>query len=126
MSTARRIFALLIAASLAMLPAAGHAGVAVKPVDIAATDDVGAHDMSAMHGVAAMDDMDCCPHKSHGSDKAVDDCAAMAGCILCVGFLSPVLADLVSPVPLTSSAIPFISTPLNSQTGSPPFRPPRV
>jgi hypothetical protein len=126
MWTARRILALLVAVSLALLPAAGHANMAAKATMPAAghmaTHDMAMEDMT----MSAMDDMDCCPHKSQHPHKAVDDCATALGCVLCVGFLAPVLTDLVSPVLLTSSAILFVSTPFDSQTGSPPFRPPRV
>jgi hypothetical protein len=121
MSTARRILALLIAVSLAMLPAAGHAGIAVVTADAVAMDQ----SMHHMHDMAAMDDMDCCPHKSHPAGKSVDDCATMAGCVLCVGFLGAVSSEIASPLLLTSSTSPFAGTPLDSHGGSPPFRPPR-
>jgi hypothetical protein len=121
MNFARTILALLTAVSLALLPAAGHAGVAVKSTDMSAMSD-----MAAMDEMAAMDDMACCPHKSHPADKAMDDCASMVGCILCFGFSGPVFSDIVFPPLLTSVAIAFASTPFHSQTGSPPFRPPRV
>jgi hypothetical protein len=127
MSTGRRILVLLLAVALAMLPAAGHAGFAFLAADPAMTDTSAMHHGSAMHHHdAAMGDMaDCCPHKHHGSHKAVDDCASMAGCILCVGFLVPTDSTLISPVPLTGAAVSFASVPLPSQIGSTPFRPPR-
>jgi hypothetical protein len=127
MRIARSILALFVAVALAMLPAAGHVSVAAASADPAMTDMSAMHHGVAMHHhEASVDEVaDCCPHKHDGSHNAVDDCATMAGCILCVGFLASAPAELVSPVLLTSATIPFASAPLHSQTGSPPFRPPR-
>jgi hypothetical protein len=115
MRIARPILALLIALSVAVLPAAGHAGVPLKPSDMA--------DMSEM---SAMDDMACCPEKSHPSHKAVDDCASMAGCVLCFGFLRPTPSDVVSPIFAPSTVIAFATDRFDSQPAHPPFRPPRA
>lgn len=120
MNVARTILAFVIALSLATLPAAAHAGLAGKPMDASATNQMGGEDMSAM------DDMDCCPHKSDPSKKAVDDCAAMAGCVLCTGFLGAATSSLNFPLLLSTRAFLSASDPLPSQAGSPPFRPPRV
>jgi hypothetical protein len=127
MRTGRNILALLVAVALAMLPAAGHAGVAATAAEPAMTDMSAMHHGAAIHDHdAAMDDMaDSCPHKHHGSHNAVDDCATMAGCILCVGFLAPAQTEFISPVLLTSMEVSFANTPMHSQIGSPPFRPPR-
>ena len=127
MSTGRRIIVFLLAVALAILPVAGHAGVASLAADPAMTGMSAMQHGSAMHHHdIAMDDMaDCCPHKHPGSHKAIDDCASMAGCILCVGFLAPTDGTLISPVLATGAAVSFASTPLPSQIGSPPFRPPR-
>jgi hypothetical protein len=127
MSTGRRILVFLLAVALAMLPAAGHAGYVAAAAAPAMTDTSAMHHGSEMHHHdVAMDDMaDCCPHKHDGSHKAVDDCASMAGCTLCVGFLAPTDSALISPVLPTGAAVSFASTPLHSQIGSPPFRPPR-
>jgi hypothetical protein len=114
MNVARAIFAFLIAVSVAVLPAAGH-GVPLKPTDMA--------DMSEM---SAMDDMACCPDKTRPSHKAVDDCASMAGCVLCFGFLGPAPSAVVSPVFMTSTVMAFATNPFDSQPAHPPFRPPRV
>jgi len=120
MIIARTILALLIAVSLAVLPAAGHAGVMVKAGGASAMDHVATHDMSAM------DDMDCCPHKTHPAHKAIDDCASMAGCVLCFGFLRPTPYEIVSPVVITSTMVAFATDPIDSQPAHPPFRPPRA
>ena len=60
MNIGRTILALLIALSVAMLPAAGGASVAVKSGD--ATE------------MSAMEDMDCCPPKVNPCDKGMNDC----------------------------------------------------
>jgi hypothetical protein len=120
MNMARVILAFLIAVSLAALPAASHSGVAVKPMQASAMDQMGVEEISAM------DAMDCCPHKTDNSKKAIDDCASMAGCVLCTGFLGAAPSSLNFPLLLSTRAFSSPSDPLPSQAGSPPFRPPRV
>jgi hypothetical protein len=120
MTIARAILACLIAVSLAALPAAGHAGGAVKHMQASAMDHMAIEDMSAM------DAMDCCPNKADTSHKTIDDCAAMAGCALCTGFLGVASASVIFPLLLSTAAFSSPSDPLPSQTGSPPFRPPRI
>jgi hypothetical protein len=120
MNVARAILAFVIAMSLAALPAAGHAGVMVKPMHASAMDQMGSDDMSAM------DDMDCCPHKTDTQKKAIDDCAAMAGCVLCSGFLGAPVSNLNFPLLLSTRAFSSPTDPLPSQAGSPPLRPPRI
>ena len=120
MNVARAILAFVIALSLAALPAAAHAGLAAKPAHASAIDHMSVEDMSAM------DDMDCCPHKTDGSKKTVDDCAAMVGCVLCTGFLVAAASTLNLPLVLSSRAFLAPNNPLPSQAGIPPFRPPRI
>jgi hypothetical protein len=115
MRIARPILAFLIALSVAVLPAAGHMGAHLKPMDMA--------DMTEM---SAMDDMACCPHKGAPAGKLVDHCAVGAGCVLCFTLWQPVFHDVVSPVFIVSRAVFFASNPLEPQSGSPPFRPPRA
>ena len=73
MSIGRTILALLVALSVALLPAAAGAGVSVKS--------------PAQADMSAMEDMhDCCP-KANPCDKAMDDCGTMATCALkCFSF----------------------------------------
>jgi hypothetical protein len=106
---ARTILALLIAASVAMLPAAAGAGPKVKSTETA--------EMSVSE---PMDD--CCPHPC---DKAVDDCLSMAACV-CFGFATASFSQLVYPSAPASVMPAFASGVFHSQTGHPPFRPPRV
>lgn len=113
MRAARTLFAVLIAASVAMLPAAGfavagggHAGMAMSA------------DMSE-----AMDD--CCP----GDVKpcAAGDCRAMASCAFKCFNLAPFTAT-GAPHPLeraTQLAL-YADAAVPVYRGAPPFRPPRV
>ena len=113
MSNGRTILALLIALAVAMLPAAGGAGVK-SPAPAA--------------GMSAMEDMpDCCPQMADPCAKAMDDCAAMATCALkCCSFAAAASSIIVFRSPFASMTIPFAANPFASQTGSPPFRPPRI
>jgi hypothetical protein len=114
MNIGRTILALLIALSVAMLPAAGGAGVGTKlpePADMSMAED--------MH--------DCCPHKADPCDKAVDDCGTMATCALkCFSFAGASSSIIVFPSAFAKMTALFAGNPYSSQTGSPPFRPPRV
>jgi hypothetical protein len=112
MSNGRTILALLIALSVALLPTAGGAGVKSP----------------APAGMSVMEDMpDCCPHKANPCEKAMDDCAAMATCALkCFSFAVTSSSIIVFPSTFASMMIPLAANPFASQTGSPPFRPPRI
>jgi hypothetical protein len=111
MSIARTILVALITLSVALLPVADSAGVAKSADTIE---------------MSSMEDMDCCPHKADPCDR-MDGCASMAACALhCftfavssapLPFLGLTLADNM-PV-LEDGNVP-------SQSGSVPFRPPRV
>jgi hypothetical protein len=112
MRIGRTILALLVALSVAMLPAAGGAGVSPKspePADMSMTDDMS----------------DCCPHKANPCEKAMDDC--MATCVLkCFNFAGTLSSIIVLPSVCAKMAAFFANNSFSSQTGSPPFRPPRV
>jgi hypothetical protein len=112
MNLGRTILALLIALSVAMLPAAAGAGVGLKSADMT--------DMSAMGH-------DCCPPKADPCDKAMGDCSSMAACALkCFGFSAALFSTVVFRSILPSVAPQFESHLFRSQIGSPPFRPPRA
>jgi hypothetical protein len=113
MSIARTIVALLIALSVAIVPAAGSVGVSAKSLETAVT--------------STTEDMpDCCPPKANPCEKAMDDCAAMATCVLkCFSFLVP-SAVIVFPSAFAKMTASFVANPFSSQAGSPPFRPPRA
>jgi hypothetical protein len=112
MSNGRAILALLIALSVALLPAAGGAGVkSSEPAD-----------MSVMEGMP-----DCCPQNADPCAKAMDHCASMATCALkCFSFAGAASSIIVFPSTFASMTIPLAANPFASQTGSPPFRPPRI
>jgi hypothetical protein len=121
MKVGRTILALLIALSVAALPAAGGSAVAAKSTKMS--------DTAAMDGsdAAAMDDMDCCPHEPNPCDKAMDKSACMGTCALkCFTFGGSAVSIIIFPSHQARLSPALDTNPFNSQTGSPPFRPPRV
>jgi hypothetical protein len=116
MNLARTIMALMIALSVALLPAAAGAGVDLKSADKSADMT----DMSAMGH-------DCCPPKADPCDKAMGDCSSMAACALkCFSFSAALFSTVVFRSILPSVAPQFESHLFRLQIGSPPFRPPRA
>jgi len=115
MSITRTIFAFLIAISVALLPVAGGAAFKLKSSET---------EMSDMAASDAMDD--CCPPHANPC-KGTADCALMPGCTLSFFSISGISAvAIVFPPPLAGIMPPLASESLESLTGSPPFRPPRV
>lgn len=113
MSIGRTILALLIALSVAMLPAAGGAGLGINSAE--------------MPEMSSMADMDCCPHKTNPCDQGMDGCTSMAACMAnCLSYAPGMSSPLVYPVALAAVMPLFESGDLHSHMGSPPFRPPRV
>src|SRR5207244_530133 len=103
--------------SLALLPATGTAAFKSKP-----------HDMAAMSAHESMDEPmdDCCPHAANPCDKADGQCSSMAACTVnCLSFTGGASSPFIHPVTLAALLPPFEDGALLSQTGSPPFRPPR-
>jgi hypothetical protein len=114
MALVRTIFALLIAVSVAVLPAAGAAAFNLKSQDAA--------EMSAAEPMH-----DCCPPAANPCDKSMDDCGTMAACALkCFSSSAIASSPLSFPLALAGVMSPFESSDFHSQTGNPPFRPPRV
>ena len=120
MSIGRTILALLVALSVAMLPAAAGAGVSSKTPDQA--------DMSMTEDVSMTEDMhDCCPPMANPCDHAMDNCGSMATCALkCFSFAGTSSEIIVFPATSVKMIAPFERNPFSSQTGAPPFRPPRA
>jgi hypothetical protein len=113
MGIGRTILAILIALSVAILPAAAAAAVSSQS--------------PAPAGMSMTDDMDCCPHKANPCEKAMEDCAAMATCVLkCFSFTGTSSSTIVFPSTSAKMTATFAGNPFSSQAGSPPFRPPRV
>jgi hypothetical protein len=112
MRIARTILALLITLSVAVLPVAGSAGPSSKSADTIE--------------MSAMEDMDCCPHKANPCDR-MGGCTSMAACALhCFTF-----AVNGAPLPFVgltlANNMPVLQDHnVPSQSGIPPFRPPRV
>jgi hypothetical protein len=118
MNVVRIMFALLIALSVAVLPAAS--GVVVTS---AAMSDVAVDHQD----MAAMDDMDCCPHQTNPGGKAMDKSTCMAICALSCFTFGGADVSAIMFAPHQARLIWALATnPFNAQTGSPPFRPPRV
>jgi hypothetical protein len=123
MKRARTIIALVIAASVALLPVAGAAAPAAQAMDMAvamampAADEIAvAHDMS-----------DCCPPAAAPCEQAMGPGACMAACASNVfSFSNGGFSDLVFPL-VRAQILPSLARQsFRAQTGSPPFRPPRV
>src|SRR5262245_48347028 len=112
MNAGRPILALVVALSVTMLPAAGGAGMDVKPVETA--------------GMSAMEDVpDCCPHEADPCEQAMDHCGTMATCALkCFSFVGT-SAIITFPSASAKVTASFAANSFSSQAGSPPFRPPR-
>ena len=83
MRIGRTILAVLVALSVAILPAVGAAVVTQS---------------AAPAGMSMTDDMDCCPHKANPCEKAMEDCTAMATCALkCFNFAGTLSSAIVFP-----------------------------
>jgi hypothetical protein len=112
MAFARTILALLIALSVAWLPAAGAAAFKFKSQEMAE--------------MSASEPMDCCPSAADPC-KVMPDCASMAACMAnCLGYAGGESSPLVYPMALAALMPVFESGILHSRATSPPFRPPRV
>ena len=116
MGIGRTILALLVALSVAMLPAAAGAGVSSKSPDRAG--------MSMTEDMSMPEDMhDCCPPKANPCDH----CGSMATCVLkCFSLAGTSSSVIVFPSTFAKMIAPFERNPFSSQTGAPPFRPPRA
>jgi hypothetical protein len=113
MAIARTIFALLIAASVALLPAVGAAAFKLQSPDASETS-------------AAEPEHDCCPPAANPCGKAMDNCASMAACALKCFSFAGVSSPLQYPLSVAGLVPLLQSDGFRAQTGSPPFRPPRI
>jgi len=102
-----------------MLPAGAGAGVSSKSHQA---------DMSMAEDMSVTEHMhDCCPPKANPCDHAMDDCGSMATCVLkCFSFAGTSSEIIVFPATSVKMIAPFEHNPFSSQTGAPPFRPPRA
>jgi hypothetical protein len=117
MRIGRTIVAVLVALSVATLPAAiGFAAGATTAMEISASP--------------AMPDCDHHHHNAPGgkTQKSMDDCASMAGCALkCFNFTGTILAGIAYSSSAGAALKPVhASSIFVLQMGSPPFRPPRA
>ncbi len=110
----RTIFALLVALSVATLPAAAGFAAGGKSMDV----------------VTASGMTPDCDHHQAPSDKThktMDDGACMAACAVgCFNVTATGLSDFSFSSPVSTALKPVLADPhVASRMGSPPFRPPR-
>ena len=121
MYVARTIMAFVMALSLAMLPAAGLVPVGAKSSEAAATFEA---PVSAE--MAAVTD-DCCPDHAKPCEQGSDRCASMASCAHQSFSISNVaVSQFVYPLVPGGRLFALVEPAIPLQTGSAPFRPPRV
>jgi hypothetical protein len=107
MSIGRTIFVFVLAFSVAVLPVGGGIAAPAASELTASTHD-------------------CCDHDEMPINK-MKDCQGAAGCVIkCFSVCGVVWSSLIAHPPLTGAALPFVAEAYHSQSGSPPFRPPRV
>lgn len=114
----RNIFVLLVALSVAMLPAAiGAASATTNGKTMDASVSATMPDCDHHHHVGPSDT----------TQKAIDDGACMANCTLaCFGFPTPRFSSLTFLL-ATSTVLKAVrtNTHISSRVGNTPFRPPR-
>jgi hypothetical protein len=120
------MMALVIALSVAMLPAAGLAASVVKSTSQATSEAMTKHMAMSSHMPGAMDE--CCPDHVKGKpcNQPSDQCpmACCAGQPMSLASTAifrldvPVIAGNPLPIPVDQV--------VSLHSGSPPFRPPRV
>jgi hypothetical protein len=119
MGLLRTSFALLIAASLAMLPVPGGA-VAVSPSMGMTVAVDGSPDATAMAA------MDCCPDETAPCDKTPDQCPSMASCLQAISLFAVDLAKFEVFVS-RADRVPALADNARHLPGAgPPLPPPRV
>jgi hypothetical protein len=102
MRTARTLLLILLALSLAALPAAGAAPVAAKSIEMSMPDGA---------------DMPCC-----NADQCKDSIACALKCFSCLG---AIFEAVVSPRPTADTALrSFAAGALHPHLSSPPTHPP--
>jgi hypothetical protein len=113
MRIGRTILTFLVVLSLAMAPVAG--AFAMQKDEVTASNVV----VASAH--------DCCDDEGMPADHVMKDCQASAGCTAkCFSFYALEFSAATLPSPIGGTKSYFASSPFYSQTGSPPFRPPRI
>jgi hypothetical protein len=115
----RAILAVVVAVSVAVLPATAGAVRAAQASERSVAE-------AALSAAMPVD----CDHEAPARDRGsrpADDCATMAACAAnCFNYAGTVVPE-IAPVPTASRLQPIAATDLVvSKIGSPPFRPPRV
>jgi hypothetical protein len=113
MRIGRTIVTFLVALSLTMAPVAG--AFALQMSELTASTEV----VASAH--------DCCDDEGMPADHMMKDCQASAGCAAkCFSFYALEFSSATFPSPIGGTKSYSASNALWSQTGSPPFRPPRI
>ncbi len=116
MRFARTIIAVVIAISVAMLPAAGSASIGTKSSDEVSVSA----DMSM-----AVDD--CCPDHTKPCDQGGDQCQSMASCVhQTFSFLNLAVSQITYPLVLGDELFVLVDQAVPLHATGAPFRPPRV
>lgn len=119
MKIVRTILALLIAISVAALPATAGVMPAVGSSDMVVT-------RAAVTSVMSVNCEHHAPVRDHGS-KTSNDCASMAACAASCFNYTGTVVPVIAPTSTTSRLqLPPADRLAMSNLGTPPFRPPRV
>jgi hypothetical protein len=119
MDLLRTSLALLIAASLAMLPVAGGAVAANPPTAVMVMAE-------NSPDAAAMAAMDCCPDETAPCDRTPDQCPSMASCLQAISLFAVDLAKFDVSVS-RADRVPALADNARHLPGAgPPLPPPRV
>jgi hypothetical protein len=130
MRVGRTILAFWVALSLAMLPMARAfvaAGDEAMASDVMVASAHGCDHETMDADVAVSSAHDCCDHDAIPADHAMTECPASAACFAkCCNFCAVLFSEMAVPSPIGGMGSHFVSNPFYSQTGSPPYRPPRA
>jgi hypothetical protein len=131
MRIARRILALLIAFSVAVLPAVGSAVALTQSAsDMAAPKPPHVHVdavEAASNPMAMAEPMDdCCDHGTMPCDHGKSCASALICAMHCFSFTTVEASEIVLPLTVAAKVLPPADFAVPSRTGAPPFRPPRV
>ena len=122
MRICRTIFSLLIALSVATLPAAGMTMRSAEP--ISKLEAMAMPDMAAPN-VAAVDMDDCCPDSKAPCGMPIDQCPAYS-CAQSAPISNVSAPQVIYPLTPADKMLALVYDAPPPETSSPPFRPPRI
>jgi hypothetical protein len=129
MRICRTIFALVIALSVATLPAAGGIATIATAADAPMSEHMSSEDTlsETVLSESMAQPMADCEHRAMPCHKGMDDCQSMAACALkCFNFTATSFSVLSYPTVPKDSEPVLADSGFHPQTSSPPFRPPRI